>query len=400
MAGKLTSMRVISAVIAVAEGGTVNVARVCREAGVSRKTFYKWLGRYRAEGIEGVAERSRCPHRCPGQTSAEVEDWIVGKRKQLADAGLDHGATTIQWHMGRAQLALIPAVSTIHRILVRRGQVTAQPGKRPKGSWHRFEAPAPNEWWQIDAMNWTIATGGVKVFNIIDDHSRVAVRSRTCVDETGENAWTTFSEGAAVWGMPAGVLSDNGLAFSGKLRHFEVIFEARLRDIGIRPFTGRAFHPQTTGKVERFQQTLKRWLRHQPLAGNLIELQAQLDQFCWIYNHERPHQGIGRVTPISRWQASPPSIPAPATLEHPTWPKTPEPRHLTVSPDGILRVHKIRIALGVEYGRCPATVIIDDQHATVFINSQLIRHLTIDHSRSYQPTRRPRGGPTRPRLHS
>src|ERR1700675_2788389 len=157
MARKLISMRVISAVIAVAEGATVNVARVCRDAGVSRKTFYKWLERYRAEGIEGIAERSRCPLRCPGQTPAEVEDWVVAKRKELADAGLDHGASTVQWHMGQARLGLIPAMSTIHRIMVRRGLVTAQPHKRPKGSWHRFEAPAPNEWWQIDAMNWTIA---------------------------------------------------------------------------------------------------------------------------------------------------------------------------------------------------------------------------------------------------
>jgi transposase InsO family protein len=338
--------------------------------------------------------------RCPGQTAADVEDWVVGKRKELADAGLDHGATTIQWHMGQARLSLIPAVSTIHRIMVRRGLVVAQPHKRPKGSWHRFEAPAPNEWWQIDAMNWTIATGVVKVFNIIDDHSRVAVRSLACLDDTGENAWTTFNQGAVEWGMPAGVLSDNGLSFSGKLRHCEVLFEARLRDAGIRPFTGRAFHPQTTGKVERFQQTLKKRLRKQPLASDLIELQTQLDQFCRIYNYQRPHQGIGRITPISRWNANPPSTPATEPLEHPTWPKTPQPRHLTVSAGGILRVQKLRIALGAEYTHCPATVIIDDRHATVFINNQLIRHLTIDHNRSYQPSGRTKGGPTRPRLHS
>ena len=393
-------MRVISAVIAVAEGATVNVARVCRDAGVSRKTFYKWLERYRTEGIEGIAERSRCPLRCPGQTPAEVEDWIVGKRKELAGAGLDHGATTIQWHMGHARLPLIPAVSTIHRILVRRGLVTAQPHKRPKGSWHRFEAPAPNEWWQIDAMNWTVATGVVKVFNIIDDHSRVAVRSLACLDDTTENAWTTFNQGAIEWGMPAGVLSDNGLSFSGKLRHCEVLFESRLRDAGIRPFTGRAFHPQTTGKVERFQQTVKKRLRKQPLAGDLVELQAQLDEFCQIYNYERPHQGIGRITPISRWQANPPSTPAATPLDHPRWPKPTAPRHLTVSPDGVLRVDKMRVGLGVEYSRCAATVIIDDRHITVFIDGQLVRHLTIDPDHSYQPSGRTRGGPTRPRLHS
>jgi transposase InsO family protein len=329
-----------------------------------------------------------------------VEDWIVGKREELADAGLDHGASTIQWHMRQGQLPLIPAVSTIHRIMVRRGLVTAQPHKRPKGVWHRFEAPAPNEWWQIDAMNWTIATGVVKVFNIIDDHSRVAVRSWACLDDTGDNAWATFSQGASEWGMPAGVLSDNGLSFSGKLRHCEVVFEARLRDAGIRPFTGRAFHPQTTGKVERFQQTLKKRLRKQPLAGNIAELQAQLDEFCQIYNYERPHQGIGRITPISRWQASAPSTPAGAPLDHPTWPKPFAPRHLTVNARGVLRIDKMLVGLGVEYRQCPATVIIDDQHLTVFINGQLVRHLTIDRTRAYQPSGRPNSRQTRPRLQS
>ena len=134
-------------------------------------------------------------------------------------------------------------------------------------------------------------------------------------------AWTTFCQAAQRWGLPAGVLSDNGLCFSGKLRGFEVAFEAKLRDAGIRPFTGRPYHPQTTGKVERFQQTLKKWLRRQDhrrgLATDLDELQARLDEFCAYYNNQRPHQGIGRVTPLSRWQASPASQPAGEPLPHP-----------------------------------------------------------------------------------
>ena len=122
-----------------------------------------------------------------------------------------------------------------------------------------------------------------------------------CTEATGEEAWTTFCAAVQEWGLPAGVLSDNGLCFSGKLHGFEVLFEARLRDAGIRPITGRPYHPQTTGKVERFQQTLKKWLRRQDhrhgLARDLAELQARLDAFRRYYNEQRPHQGIGRVTP-------------------------------------------------------------------------------------------------------
>jgi transposase InsO family protein len=400
MARMVTSMRVVSAVIAVAEGAVVNVSGVCRDAGVSRKTFYKHLARYRAEGIGGIEPRSRRPHRSPGQTPASMEEIVVRLRKELADGGLDHGATTIQWHLGRQGLPGVPSVASIHRILVRRGLVVPQPHKRPKGSWLRFEAPAPNELWQIDATDWVVATGQAKVFNIIDDHSRVAVRSRAVSIASGGEAWRTFSEGAQTWGLPAGTLSDNGLCFSGKLRHCEVMFEARLRDAGVRPITGRPFHPQTTGKVERFQQTLKKWLRHQPLAADLAELQAQLDEFCRVYNHERPHQGIGRVTPINRWHASPPSQPAATPLEHPSWPAQPHPRQVTVTNNGMIKIRPFKIGVGVEWAGSLATVIIDEHHATIFVDGQLVRHLTLDHTHSYQPTGRKRGGPRRPRLRS
>ena len=304
-------MRAMAAVLAFVAGEKLNVAAVCRECGVSRKTFYKYVARCRAEGLAGFERRSTRPRRSPLAVAREVEDAVVELRKRLGDEGLDHGATTIQWHLGRDRRfpGRVPSVATVHRILVRRGFVTPQPSRRPKSSWHRFEAPAPNEWWQIDATEWPTCEGMVKVFNIVDDHSRLACRSRVVVTDSSPEAWTTFCEAAARWGLPAGVLSDNGLCFSGKLRGFEVLFEAKLRDAGVRPITGRPYHPQTTGKVERFQQTLKRWLRRQDrrrgLARNRVELQARLDEFVDYYNHQRPHQGIGRTTPHSRWQATP-----------------------------------------------------------------------------------------------
>ena len=279
----------------------------------------------------------------------------------------------------------------------------AQPEKRPKSSWHRFEAPAPNEWWQIDSTDWVIAAapGLVKIFNIVDDHSRVAGASRAVPEATGEEAWTTFCAAVQEWGLPAGVLSDNGLCFSGKLHGFEVLFEARLRDAGIRPITGRPYHPQTTGKVERFQQTLKKWLRRQDhrhgLARDLAELQARLDTFRRYYNEQRPHQGIGRVTPGSRWQASAPAIPADTPLPHPEPGPRPAPRQVTVNGRGVAIVDGLRIGVGSQWVNCEVTIIIDRTHATVFHDGLLVRHLRLDRSRRYQPTRRPRGGPRQPR---
>ena len=400
------SVKAMAAVVAFVAEEPVNVSRVCRECGISRKSFYKYVQRCRAEGLAGFEERSRRPHRFPHAVDGDVEDAVVALRKELVDEGHECGATTIQWHLGddarfKARFkGRVPSVATVHRILVRRGFVLPQPEKRPKSSWRRFEAPAPNEWWQIDFIEWvTAADGLVKVFTIVDDHSRVACRSRAVLDATSAEAWTTFCQAAQHWGLPAGVLSDNGLCFSGKLRGFEVPFEANLRDAGIRPFTGRPYHPQTTGKVERFQQTLKKWLRRQDRrsgrARDLAALQARLDTFCAYYNEQRPHQGIGRVTPLSRWQANPSSKPATEPLEHPT--PSSRAHTVTVSPSGCIDLHKVSIGVGAEWAGSPATVIVDDNYATVFSGDHLVRHLKLDHSRPYQPTGRRRGGPRRPR---
>ncbi len=396
-------MKVIAAVTAFVAGEPVNVSRVCCEAGVTRKTFYKWAARYRDGGLPALEERSRRPLSSPAHTPGWVEDAIVAVREELAGAGLDHGALTLLWHLEHRQTldgVRVPSAATIHRILVRRGLVEPQPRKRPKKSWRRFEAPAPNEWWQIDAMDWVIATGLVKVFNIVDDHSRVAVRSRAVKEATTREAWTTFCQAGQQWGLPAGVLSDNGLCFSGKLKGFEVVFEANLRDAGIRPMTGRPFHPQTTGKVERFQQTLKKWLRRQPLARNLSALQRQLDEFCRIYNHERPHQGIGRVTPISRWQASPAASPADHPLEHPSFSR-PVVREVQVCHEGNVAVGTdLKIQIGAPYAHANATVILDGTYASVYIDDQLVRHLKIDRTRCYQPSGKRRGGARQQRVAS
>jgi transposase InsO family protein len=392
------SLRLMAAVAAVVEGEGLNVSAVCRAEGVSRKTFYKWVDRYRQEGPEGLQARSRRPRRSPARTAAEVEDRIVRLRKELADAGLDHGATTIHWHLSQQGGDGVPSVATVHRVLVRRGVVEAQPRKRPKSSWRRFEAAAPNECWQIDAMDWATAAGVARVFNIVDDHSRVVIRSRAVAEATSAEAWATFLQGAEMWGLPVGVLSDNGLCFSGKLRGFEVHFEHELREAGVRPITGRPYHPQTTGKVERFQQTLKTWLRAQPLAADLTALQAQLDNFARIYNHDRPHQGIGRTTPITRWQASTAATPTTGPLAHPRWPT--RLYDATVNGSGVVRVRRFAIHVGVEWEGQPAHVQVSGTRANVFIAGKLVRHLELDPDHTYQPSGRRRGGPRRPRLAS
>jgi transposase InsO family protein len=373
--------------VAAVTAGDINVAAFCRERNISRDTFYRWRARYRAEGLAGLEPRSSAPRSSPRRTPASVEDTVVALRKELQEKGHDAGAGTIQWHLGRRGTKPVPSEATIWRILVRRGFVVPAPHKRPTASFRRFEAAVPNELWQADATKWVIATGQVEILDFLDDHSRLITACRAVPAATCENTWEAFSAAVEAWGLPQGHLSDNGLNFSGRLRGYEVSFEANLRAAGVRPITSRPYHPQTCGKIERFHQTLKRWLRRQPLAADLTQLQRQLDDFVAYYNAERPHRGIGRVTPLERWKATPAAVSLGVALPGPG-----KRVSAVVNNAGLLQVRPWVIHVGAAHAGRSARVMLDDTHAAVFIDDLLVRHFKLDHSRSYQPSGLPRGG--------
>ena len=133
-------------------------AAVARDYGVSRQWVHELCRRYAAEGEAGLVPGSRRPRTNPHRVPESLEDRIVALRKELADQGLDAGAHTIAYHLGRERLDL-PSVATIWRILTRRGFVTPQPQKRPKAASIRFCAEMPNERWQEDITHWTLADG-------------------------------------------------------------------------------------------------------------------------------------------------------------------------------------------------------------------------------------------------
>jgi len=365
-------------------GVRVNVTALCADLGITRKTFYKWATRYRQEGIEGLQERSRRPQRSPGSIAPVMEDAIVEYRKRLDDRGLDNGPASIRWELSKARQQRVPSEATIWRVLVRRGFVVPQPKKRPNSSLRRFEAPAPNEWWQIDACQWRLADATVvEIINIIDDHSRVCVESRAVSVATTRDAWAAFSAGCERLGLPRGCLSDNGMIFSGRIRGCEVYFEAQLRAAGVKPITSRPYHPQTCGKVERFQQTLKKWLRRHP-AKSLTELQAVLEEFRHHYNHERPHRGIDRMTPWQRFSAMTPAAAPTAALPNPMFR-----RSYVVTADGSVSGSAWSIKLGAEHAGRPATVVTQGTHVMVFIDGSLVRDVELDTGRHYQPSGKP-----------
>jgi transposase InsO family protein len=388
MAQKVITME--SKLLAVLSSGlSLPVATVCRELGISRQTFYKYRRRWGAEGPAGLVERSRRPHRSPGQVPVELEAEIVRLRKALP---LDNGAQTIAYHLERSGWA-VPSVATIHRVLVRRGHVVAQPEKRPRSAWRRFEWPAPNSCWQIDATMWALADGReVWIMDVLDDHSRVLIAARVCHQATGPAAWDAFAHGAADWRLPAHVLSDNGVCFTGRLfSGGEVDFERTLRTFGIHQIHSSIAHPQTCGKLERSHSTTKRWLALQGFAQDESELQQRLDQWRGFYNYERPHRALKGATPFERWSASPPARPGAPILE----PADAQLRR--VDPTGIAAWKHYKLGIGREWAGHNVLIIARDRHdLTVHGPNGLNRDITIDPNRCYQPNGRTPGRRPKP----
>jgi hypothetical protein len=186
-----------------------------------------------------------------------------------------------------------------------------EPRKRPRSSWLRFEADAPNELWQSDVTHWRLADGSeVEICSWLDDHSRYLLGCTACGRVDGDDVVATFCAAGEAHGWPAATLTDNGAVYTSRFTGGRNGFEYLLAYLGIRQKNGAPGHPQTQGQVERFHQTLKRWLGQQPAARTLAELQAQLDAFRFAYDEERPHRAIGRRTPAEAYRARPKAHPA------------------------------------------------------------------------------------------
>src|SRR3954453_18755671 len=240
---------------------------VAARYGVHRSWVYKLKDRYQAEGEAALEPRSRRPKTSPGATPAEVVELVLRLRKQLTETGHDAVADTVLWHLAEHHQVTVSR-ATVHRILTRHGLVTPEPKKRPKSSYLRFEASMPNETWQPDFTHYRLATGtGVEIITWLDDCTRYALHLSAHHRVTGPIVLTTFRETAAQHGIPASTLTDNGMVFTVRLsggKGGRNGFEHQLRAWNVIQKNSRPNHPTTCGKVERFQQTLKNWLRAQP----------------------------------------------------------------------------------------------------------------------------------------
>ena len=354
---------------------------------VSASWLFKLKRRYVLEGSAGLEPRSRRPRRSPTRIADLWEDEIVLLRKELLDDGLDAGAETIHYHLSERHQH-VPSVSTVHRVLRSRGFVVYEPKKRPKSSLQRFVADVPNECWQTDVTHVTLEDGTVfEVLNMIDDHSRLCVASRAMLRVKASDVVRVLHKAAENRGYPAALLSDNGLIFTAQQRYgLAGAVEQELFALGITAKHSRPYHPQTCGKVERFHQTLKKFLAAQEGIASKKQLQRALDRFVEYYNTARPHRSIGRRTPASVFSAKAKAAPKGAVV--PT-----DGRRLRLdkvdSHGGVTLRYRGRlhhIGIGAAYKGWRVAMLVDGRDIEIVgLDGSPLRKLTLDPSRDYQP---------------
>jgi Transposase and inactivated derivatives len=370
-------------------------AEVARAYGVSKGWVSKLIARYRAEGEAAFEPRSRRPKTSPNAIDAATVELILRLRKQLSEQGLDAGPDTIAWHLQHHHQVTVSR-ATISRHLAHHGLVTPAPKKRPRSSYLRFEAELPNETWQADFTHYRLVDGtDAEILTWLDDHSRYALHVSAWRRVTGPIVRDTFRAAVRLHGVPASTLTDNGMVFTTRLaggRGGRNAFEHELRRLHIRQKNSTPNHPTTCGKVERFQQTMKKWLRAQPTQpATIADLQTLIECFTHAYNHHRPHRSLPhRATPAAVYAHLPKALPA-GSRDADTHTRV---RHDRIDDAGTVtvryngRLH--HIGIGRTHARTHVIMLINDLHIRVInaTTGELLRELTIDPTRDYQPQQR------------
>lgn len=279
-----------------------NIAALCCAFGISRKTAYKWLERYRLDGEGGLQDQSRRPHASPATSQSELEAQVLKLNAQYPCWG------------SRKLRNLLPASctqphhSTIDAILRRHGrEVLGAPDRRPDAP-SRFEHPAPNLLWQMDFKGHFPLTdrraGHCHPLTILDDHSRFNLCLAACGNEQRSTVQEAMTATFERYGLPERITADNGPPWGMTGAEGLTQLEVWLIRLGIRISHSRAYHPQTQGKDERFHRTLKLEVLEREGFNSLAACQVAFDNWRDRYNLVRPHEALGQQPPVSRYQAS------------------------------------------------------------------------------------------------
>lgn len=358
----------------------------CDLNGISRATAYRHRARIITAG--SWQPKSRRPRSSPGRTPQQVREQVVTAR---ATVGVDNGAENIRWRLQQVAVEqdwaargwTVPCRATIHKILRQEGLVVPEPKKRPKSSYRRFVYGRPRDCYQIDATEVSLTAPPRKavVVEVIDDHSRVLVATKAAEAETADAAIAAIAAAFDSYGVPAIVLSDNGSAFTSRLRRGGTSrFTRTVTTAGARLIHSSPYHPQTCGKVERHHRTFKAWLARQDQPATLQQLQAHCDTYQTWYNTQRRHSAVNS-TPQTAWD----------NADHYGGPgQPPAQTDATISghqvaSNGVIRLGNYGISVSRRLAGQTLTTIRDGDHITIYDTSgHPLGHLTIDPTRRHQ----------------
>jgi transposase InsO family protein len=371
------------------------VTNFCRKHGVSRAWFYQVRAAAIAAGPVGALEKKPpVPARMPTATAPKMIELVLKTRADLKNTGCDYGPLSVVSTLSRRGYAP-PSRATVARIFNRAGVVVPAPRKKPRSAYKRFVYPQPNACWQIDSTEWVLADRTkVAVFQLIDDHSRLALASFVARGETSAAAIAVVTLAIERHGVPQKLLSDNGAALNPTRRGRTGALVEFLKAKGVEPMTGKPYKPTTQGKNERFHQTLHKYLHRQPPAASIRVLQSQIDTFDQYYNTEREHQGLAPgTTPQEAWNAIP-KAPEPTPPEESATPGS-DRRSMrrTVRKDGCATILGTHFQMGKEHIGKTVHIIHDD--ATIIFfgpdGTEIISHPTPAKGTPYVGNGKPSG---------
>ena len=308
------------AVLAVVQDGW-KVTEVAERLGVSRQSVHTWIARYERGGLAALADRSHRPASCPHQIDPEVEAAICELRREHPG----WGPRRIGHQLARSGLDPAPSRSAIYRCLRRHRLIELRRRRRRRDEFRRWERERPMQLWQMDVMGGVEVEDGteLKLVTGIDDHSRFCVAAGLVIRATSKAVCEVLGASLSRYGIPDEILTDNGKCFTGRFgpQPVEVLFDRICRENGISHRTTAPRSPTTTGKIERFHQSVRREFLADRTFGSLEQAQAELDAWVTDYNTNRPHQALEMGTPAERFGLAPlakgaASVPVDAAEDH------------------------------------------------------------------------------------
>ncbi len=367
------------AVLAVVQDGW-KVVEVAERVGVSRQTVHAWIARYEQGGLAALSDHSHRPSTCPHELPAEIQATICELRREHPG----WGPRRIQHQLARHGTGPVPARSSIYRCLKRHGLIELRRRRKRRDEFRRWERERPMQLWQIDVMGGVELEDGseLKVVTGVDDHSRFCIAAGLVPRATSKAVCEVLSASLSRYGIPDEILTDNGRCFTGRFgpNPVEVLFDRILRENGISHRHTAVRSPTTTGKIERFHQSLRREFLDGRIFASAEQAQAELDGWVQDYNTNRPHQALEMATPAERFGLKPLSRDRASVPVDPQEDKAGQWVLRRVASNGVVSVDNQMFSVGNAYRAELVDVFVDATTIQVWSKNHLIK--TVARTRS------------------